>query len=217
LGLGGPARAEPGAEATAVAKARAHFERGHAAYQAGRLEEAATELARAYELAPSPELEFNLARVYERMGEAEPAIRHYRAYLAGDAVAPGERAQIEERIRALHALVARQQAQVKAPPPSSDALTAEARAFFERGLALFRRKQYAAALEAFAAARRFVPLPELAYNLALTSERLGRSGEAVDHYRAYLRESQRPADGESVRMRIKALLAPQSASAKSAR
>jgi tetratricopeptide (TPR) repeat protein len=193
------------AEPSAVAKARGHFERGNAAYEAGRLKEAASEFAQARELAPSPELEFNLARVYERMGEAEAAIRHYRAYLSGAAVAPGERRQIEERIGALQALLSRQQAQVKAPPPSSDALTAEARAFFERGLALFRRKQYAAALEAFAAARRFVPLPELAYNLALTSERLGRSEEAIDHYRTYLREARRPEDEESIRTRIKAL------------
>lgn len=198
-----------------MAKAREHFDQARAAYREGRLKQALADFARAYELAPSPELEFNLARVYERMGEAEPAIRRYRGYLAqSGGVAPDERVQIEERIRALEALLARQQAQVKAPPPSSDALTAEARAFFERGLTLFRRRQYAAALEAFAAARRFVPLPELAYNLALTAERLGRSAEAVDHYRTYLRETKSPEDQASVAARIKALLSSSSPSAK---
>ena len=142
------------------------------------------------------------------MGEPEPAIRHYRGYLRGSAVPPGERAQIEERIRALHALHERQQAQVKTPPPPHAALTAEARTFFERGLALFRRGQYRAALEAFAAARRFVPLAELDYNLALTSERLGQAADAADYYRAYLRAAQGAPDTAHVQARIKALLSP---------
>lgn len=187
-------------------EARLRFEHGLAAYREGELKQALADFARAYELAPSPELEFNLARVYERMGEAEPAIRHYRSYLASGALAERERAQIEARIRDLTALQQRQQAQVKAPPPSSDALTAEARAFFERGLTLFRKRQYEAALAAFSAARKFAPLPELAYNMALTSERLGRSAEAVDHYRAYLREAKSAKDAERVQARVKTLL-----------
>jgi tetratricopeptide (TPR) repeat protein len=203
-----PATGPHGAEAR-VAAAREHFEQGRAAYRAGRLKQALFELTRAHELAPSPELEFNLARVCERMGLADAAIRHYRGYLAQPDVPAGERAQIEAKIRALNELLERQQAQVKAP--SRDALTAEARAFFERGQSLFRRGQYRAALEAFAAARRFVPLPELDYNLALASERIGRNAEAVDYYRAYLRAAKRPADEARVHSRIKALLASSSA------
>jgi tetratricopeptide (TPR) repeat protein len=209
LALLGPATlvaAEARAGAAELSEARVRFERGLTAYRAGELKQALADFVRAYELAPSPELEFNLARVYERMGEAEPAIRHYRSYLASDALSPRERAQIEARIQDLIALQQRQQAQVKAPPPSTDALTAEARAFFERGLTLFRKRQYEAALVAFSAARKFAVLPELAYNLALTSERLGRSAEAADYYRAYLREAKSPKDAERVQARVKALL-----------
>jgi len=206
VGQPADAAAESHAGSPEIDEARVRFEQGLAAYRKGELKQALADFVRASELAPSPELEFNLARVYERMGEAEPAIRHYRNYLASGAVPERERAQIEERIRDLIALLQRQLAQVKAPPPSSDALTAEARAFFERGLTLFRKRQYAAAQVAFSAARRFAALPELAYNLALTSERLGNSAEAVDYYRAYLRESKPAKDAERVQARIKTLL-----------
>jgi tetratricopeptide (TPR) repeat protein len=95
-------------------------------------------------------------------------------------------------------------------PPTSAALTAEARAFFDRGNALFKEGSYAAALAAFSAARRFAPLPELVYNLAVTAERLGHATEAVDYYRQYLREAEHPADEQAVQARIRALLTDRS-------
>jgi tetratricopeptide (TPR) repeat protein len=107
-------------------------------------------------------------------------------------------------------LAARQRAQLITAPPSSNALTSEARAFFERGQKLFRDGRYQAALAAFAAARRFAALPELAYNLAVVSERLGRASEAVDYYREYLREAQSSADVDAVQARIRVLLTDRS-------
>jgi tetratricopeptide (TPR) repeat protein len=200
------ATAQSTPSAAQLAEARERFERGLTAYRMGELKQALADFTRAYELAPSRELEFNLARVYERLGDAEPAIRHYRSYLAGAELDPRERQRIDARIAELTALLERQQAPIKAAPPSRDALTAEARAFFERGLTLFRKRQYEAALAAFGAARKFAPLPELAYNQALTAERLGRSDEAADYYRAYLREAGNPSDAARVQARIKALL-----------
>jgi len=196
-------RAEPPAP---LEQARSHFEQGRAAYADGQLKRALAHFSRAYELAPSAELEFDLARVYERMGEPEPAIRHYLNYLQRGEPAPAEHEQIEARIRELRLLQERRNAQLKSAPPTSAALTAEARAFFERGLKLFGQQRYDAALAAFAAARRFAALPELAYNMALSSERMGRIDEAVDHYRAYLRESKGAADAERVQARVKQLL-----------
>jgi tetratricopeptide (TPR) repeat protein len=191
---------------SAIAQARVHFEQGRDAYRKGQLKQALEHLRSALALAPSPELEFDLGRVYDRMGEAERAIAHYSRYLDTAELAPAERARIAARIGELHALVARQRTQAKAPPPSSEALTAEARAFFVRGLKLFARKKYEAAIAAFEAARSFAPLPELTYNLALASERLGRTADAVDHYRAYLREVRDADDAERVRERIKELM-----------
>ena len=69
----------------------------------------------------------------------------------------------------------------------NDELTREARTFFLRGVAMFRRRQYQAAMEAFIAALRFAPLPEVLYNMAVTAERLGSPQDAIDYYREYLR------------------------------
>lgn len=198
--------AQAASTAERVAEAREHFERGRDAYRDGRLKQALEHLVRAYELAPSAELEYDLARVYERIGEASGAIRHYERYLASAKVSDEERAQIARKLEAQRALIARQRDQIKAAPPSPGALTAEARAFFQRGLKLFARKQYRAAHAAFEAARRFAKLPELAYNLALTCERLARTAEAVDHYRTYLREAEGAPDAERVQARVQELL-----------
>ncbi len=203
-----PAAAAPAGDK--LAPARAEFEQGRAAYRAGRLKQALAHLSRAYALAPSPEIEFDLARLYERVGEPTPAVRHFRAYLAQSQVTAAERAQIEARIDKLLALKARQRAQLRAPPPSRAALAAEARTFFERGKKLFAAARYEAALAAFGAARRFASLPELAYDMALAAERLGRPADAVDYYRTYLREAEPAPDAGDVQARIETLLTDRS-------
>jgi tetratricopeptide (TPR) repeat protein len=52
---------------------------------------------------------------------------------------------------------------------------------------MYRRRQYEAAMQAFIAAHRFAPLPEVLYNLAVTAEKLGSRQDAIDYYREYLR------------------------------
>jgi tetratricopeptide (TPR) repeat protein len=186
-------------------QAQSEFEQGEAAYRNDQLKPALTHFLRAYELAPSTELEFDLGRIYERLGEADNAITHLRAYLARAELRADERAQIETRIAHLDALRVRQRAPLIAEPPPQSALTAEARAFFERGAKLFRRGRYEAALVAFSAARRFAELPELTYNLAVTSERLERWEDAIAYYRAYLRDVKNAADAEQIEARIRVL------------
>jgi tetratricopeptide (TPR) repeat protein len=203
-------KAQPDREAASLEQARASFEQGRAAYRSGQLKAALAHFRRAYQLAPSTELDFDLARIYERVGEPAAAMLHLRAYLSHATLADDERPLIEARIRNLEALQARQQAQLIEAAPTSTALTAEARAFFERGKKLFREGRYEAALAAFAAAQRFSPLPELSYNLAVISERLGRASDAIDYYRAYLRDSKAPADAEAVQARIRTLLTDRS-------
>jgi tetratricopeptide (TPR) repeat protein len=197
-----PARADAVAAAS-IARARAEFDQGQAAYRAGDLKSALAHFQNAYALVPSAELEFDLGRTYERLGEADRAIKVFRAYLRRPEVGDDERAQIEARIADLIALRARQRAQVIEAPPKRAALTAEARAFFERGAKLFRRGRYEAALAAFSAAQDFAHLPELSYNLALTSERLGRWDDAIAFYRAYLREAKDTPDAAAVEARIR--------------
>jgi tetratricopeptide (TPR) repeat protein len=61
--------------------ARARFEAGVAAYEEGRYRDAVERFKEADELAPSPLLSFNIAKVYERMADNRNALASYRAYL----------------------------------------------------------------------------------------------------------------------------------------
>lgn len=186
-------------------RARGHFERGHLAYREGRLKDALLDLQRAYALAPSAELAYDLGRVCERLGEADLAIAYFSTYRDSAALAGPERAALERRLTALRALHKRQQSPLLQPPPSNAALTADARAFFARGIKLFGQGHYAAALAAFEAASGQDAPAELAYDMALTAERLGRLADAIDYYREYLRKAGEPADAARVQAHIEAL------------
>jgi tetratricopeptide (TPR) repeat protein len=176
-----------------VERARTLFTEGTRHYQAGRLDEALERFLDAWRILRSPELAYNVARTYERMGEARRGIEFYRHYLRRAAPDAAEREDVERRIRELEAISRRQRDQVLTLPPSQDELTREARTFFERGLAMYRRRRYEAAMAAFTAAYNFARLPEVIYNIAVTSERLGRTQDAIDYYREYARSL--PRDG----------------------
>lgn len=211
----GAARAEPTAEPAqppaanpasgALDAARACFRSAQAAYAAADLAAALEGFQCAHRLAPSPELHWNLARVYERMGEADQGILHYRAFLDSAKVARRERRQVEARIAALVELRSRRIASHTVPMPTPDALSAEARTFYERAVKLFGLRQYQAALAAFTAALRMSGAPELHFNLAVTSERLGRLRDARDHFRAYLDARGDAVDRAAIEARIRAL------------
>jgi tetratricopeptide (TPR) repeat protein len=182
--------------------ARACFQRAQAAYATGDLFTALAGFQCAFQAAPSPELHYNLARVYERMGEAEESTRHYRAYLAQTQVTPREKKKIEARLQALQDLRDRQKPPPDATKPSAEAMSAEARSFYERGVKLYRAKQYPAAQAAFFAALQLSNAPELHFNLAVVAERMNRPSEAVDHYRAYLASRTDAKDREEIEERI---------------
>lgn len=170
-----------------VARARTLFTEGQAAYDAGRFQEAVAKMREAYEITNSAELAFNVARVYERMSEYADAIRYFRIYLRQGQPSAEVRTDVERRIEALREAERRSRDHVFTAPPSDDELTREARTFFTRGVAMFRRGEYEAAMQAFTAAHRFAPLPEVLYNMAVVSERLGSNRDAIDYYREYLR------------------------------
>jgi tetratricopeptide (TPR) repeat protein len=176
----------PSGDDAALTQVRALFAEGVAAYEAGRLDEALAKLGEAYRLHPSPDLAFNVARVCERMGEA---------------------ADVARRIAGLEALAARQRDQIFAAPASTDALTAEARTFFQRGVAMFQRRAFGAAMQAFTAAYGFARLPEVVYNLAITAEKLGRAQEAIDYYREFLRARPEDPSRAQIEARLRTLRA----------
>jgi tetratricopeptide (TPR) repeat protein len=76
----------PGAGAKAApedpsALARARFDAGVSAFDQGRFRDAVELFKEADRLAPSPRLSFNIAKVYERMGDNRGALAAYRDYL----------------------------------------------------------------------------------------------------------------------------------------
>jgi tetratricopeptide (TPR) repeat protein len=200
----------PNVEASAAElqhKARACFDAAQAAYLAGQLDEALRGFGCAFALQPSAELAWNLARVAERMGDVEKGVRYYQEYLTrSEHVGARERRQVEARIQALRELAARQASAIKAQPDLAG-LSKEARVFFERGVKLYRRGQYASASAAFGAALQLSNAPELRYNLALTSERLGQKQDACDHYLAYLAAAPDAPDQQFVNARVTELRA----------
>lgn len=170
-----------------IERARQLFVEGTEHYRAGRLDEALERFLGAWRAVPSPELAYNVARTYERMGDAQHGVEFYRHYLRQAAPDAAERRDVERRIAELEAIARRQREQIIAQPPSQDELTREARTFFERGVTMFRRRRYEAAMAAFTAAYNFARLPEVVYNLAVTAERLGRTQDAIDYFREYAR------------------------------
>jgi tetratricopeptide (TPR) repeat protein len=188
-----------------IARARKLFQQGQAAYEAGNFEQAGQKMERAFRLAPSPELAYNVGRVYERMSKYDKAIHYLGVYLERGEPKEAERKDITERIEELRSAKRRQREQVFTAPPSNDELTAEARTFFKRGVAMFKRKRYRAAMQAFTAAHRFAKLPEVLYNMAITSEKMGRTRDAIDYYREYLRLRDDPPDRARVKRRIEKL------------
>jgi tetratricopeptide (TPR) repeat protein len=64
-----------------VTQARQHFQSGKQLFDAGDYRAAIREFEAANKLAPAPLLLFNIGLAYERLGEAGPALQHFKAYL----------------------------------------------------------------------------------------------------------------------------------------
>lgn len=205
-------RAQSGSPAAdpATQLAQQCFERAQIAYFEGRLAEARRGFECAYKQLPSSEMAWNLARVNERMGEVEAGVRYFREYLATAKISAREKKRVQERIQALLELGQRQSSTLKLNAEEQrQALGEEARAFFDRGTKLYAGGHYKAAAAAFTAALQLSDAPELHYNLAVTSERLGAIADALDHYRAYLDALPEAPDRAEVLARLDALRSDQ--------
>lgn len=191
LGAAGHAEAQrPRPTEAQIARARVLFVEGGEHYRAGRLNEALDDFLEAWRLMPNPALAYNVARTYERMSDTQRSIEFYGHYLRHAAPGASEREEVERRIAALRQVAERMEGQIRTLPPTSDALAAEARTMFERGVSMFRRRQYEAAMQAFTAAYNFTrpnPPAEVVYNLGMTAERLEHTQDAIDYYREYAR------------------------------
>ncbi len=92
----------------ARARARAEFQRGVGAFEAGRFEEALAAFQEAYRLKPHPSVRLNMAACYEELDRPLEALIHYRAFLAESRQVSPERArEVKRSIREAERRVAR--------------------------------------------------------------------------------------------------------------
>jgi len=106
------AHAEPDKRAQALQL----FEQSDKAYKAGKFEQAADLLRKAYGIYPEPILLYNLGRALEGMGDAKDAVDEYEHYLHV-AKHVDDRGAIERRIETLKAQLEKQQEADHPPPP----------------------------------------------------------------------------------------------------
>ena len=114
LAVPGTGLVAPTARAQDVrSRAREQFQRGVAAFEAGRYEEALAAFQEAFRLKPHPSVRLNMAACYEELDRPLEALVHYRAYLAEASDAPRERVrEVKAAIRKAERRVARLQLDV---------------------------------------------------------------------------------------------------------
>jgi hypothetical protein len=94
--------AAPRAFADARSDAKAHYQAGMKAYNAADYRTAIQEFSSAQQIAPADLMNYNIALCYDKLGEAEPAIQFYKAYLA-KVPSASNRSEIEASVSRLEA------------------------------------------------------------------------------------------------------------------
>lgn len=171
--------------------------------------EAARLFGLAFEASPSVEMAFNAFRMHERAASVAEATQWYeRITTLGPSAAM--RADLDQRMAALRDFARRRREDIARPPPGVDALVREASTFFNRGVTLYQRREYRAALQAFEAALRYMQesrreVAELFFNLAVTHEHLHHRAEAAAAFREYLARRPDTPDRTSIEARVRTL------------
>lgn len=101
------------ARADAKSEARTHFQAGQKFYAAGDYKSAIREFSAAQQLYPADLNNYNLALCYDKLGDPEPAIQYYRAFLDKQPTTD-KKTEIEASISRLEAAQARVQAKREA-------------------------------------------------------------------------------------------------------
>lgn len=170
-----------------AAQAAQRYGEGAAAYGRGDFAAAARSFQQAYDLFPAPAMAYNLARVYERMGEVEPATRYFQiVQRANPPPSADQMADIDRRIAGLRAYDQRRREGIAQALPTTDALSQEGNTWFQNGVRFYRRHAYRQALMAFEQAYNYLQTPELFYNLAVTHRALHNVDRALEFMREYL-------------------------------
>jgi hypothetical protein len=93
----------------AVERARIHYERGLQLFNEENYDAALFEFERAYELAPTFKILYNMGRIQRQQNNYAAALRSYARYLSegGDKVPPERRTEVEQEIQLLKPRTAR--------------------------------------------------------------------------------------------------------------
>jgi tetratricopeptide (TPR) repeat protein len=199
-----PAKAQTFSER--LQEAKVFFDDGQKAYLEGDLEKALGKFKQAHRLVPSAELAYNIGHISEQAGDSANAVRFLELYLSRSLPPVKDQKDIEKRIARLRPKVASANEQLLKQLSNPKPLTDEARSFFAKGIAMFKQGRYRGALASFEIVLNRFQLPEIYYNIAVTSEQLGRTQDAVGNYRAYLRKRFDAPDKKSVEQKIQTLL-----------
>ncbi len=105
---GSPAAPATGASPTAVEQARKHYDLGLIYFEEGHYDAALQEFERAYELAPTYKILYNMGRIQREQKNYAAALRSYTRYLreGGSNIAPERRAEIHQELAVLKPRVA---------------------------------------------------------------------------------------------------------------
>lgn len=97
-------------------EARSHFRRGMALIAEDQIDEGVSELQRAYDILPHPNVLYNIGRAYVDAERYEEAIEYFEQYLVGD---PTDRDEVQDLIASLEARIRPADAQVAAATPEA--------------------------------------------------------------------------------------------------
>ncbi|MBW2460820.1 MAG: hypothetical protein JRH11_04185 [Deltaproteobacteria bacterium] len=211
-----PAPADAQSREQRIERARTLYTQGIVHYEADELRQAVQKLLAAQRAWRSPAFAFNIARCFERMGDAQRGIHWFRVYLRHGRPEDATRTDVNRRIAELEALRDRQSNQNNQQRANAEELTAESQRLYEQGASFYRRRQYQTAYELFQNSCNVLSVAQsndygacenadLSYNLAQTAEHLELWQDARLHYRQYLRIQPNSPERRQVELRMQEL------------
>ncbi|MBK6685124.1 MAG: PEGA domain-containing protein [Deltaproteobacteria bacterium] len=184
----------PVATSTSAEAAKLHAEAGKAYFQAGDYTNALASFKKAYEMAKTGALAYNIGRCHEKLSQWKEAIGWFETYvtMVSD---PREKAETLDKIEILK----------KKLGPDAGSPEAKYEARIQAGRAAYSKSDYEGAIEEFKAAFDLKATPSALYNIAKSYEKMGRYEEAIDNYQQYLDLDPKASDRADVEETIKRL------------